>query len=125
MKPISIYLNFLRSKGRFLSEINPGSDNLVLSAKDALKAINLIQNANLRIVGGDILTNDNEKLKYAYHVWGKKYHYLNWSCEELENELLEDYKKRSYEFAENAIIQALKVAEEFKMECLIVLIVVN
>lgn len=125
MEPISIYLDFLRLKGYSLSEINPGSDELALSSKDALEAINLIKDANLQILGGDILTNDNEKLQYAYHLWGEEYHCLNWSCNESENESLEDYKRKSYEVARYAIKQAEEVASKLKMKCLVVLVVVN
>lgn len=125
MKPISRYLNFAKLKGRCLSEINPGSNETALYAKDALEAINLIKDSKLRILGGDILTNDNEKLKYAYNVWGKQYQYLNWSCDKLEKESTEEHIKRSYEVAEDAIKQATTVAEKFNMECLIVLVVSN
>ncbi|MCS6974164.1 MAG: hypothetical protein N2044_02445 [Cyclobacteriaceae bacterium] len=33
------YLNFIKEKGRPLSEINPGSDEIALAIDDALQAI--------------------------------------------------------------------------------------
>ncbi|MEZ4912402.1 MAG: hypothetical protein R2774_16250 [Saprospiraceae bacterium] len=52
MHSISNYLNFIKEKGRPLSEINPGSDEITLAVNDALQAIELLKDNQTAILGG-------------------------------------------------------------------------
>jgi len=123
MKSISIYLDFLREKGKPLSEINPGSDEIALTVDNALQALELLKDSRVAILGGDILSEENNELIYAYQLWGEEYHCLNWYCDRIENESGEDYLKRSYEIAKASIINANKIAERLKHKCLIVFVI--
>jgi len=114
MRSISTYLNFLTEKGRVLSEINPGSDEIALTIEDALQALELIRNSEEIILGGDILSEDNNELIYAYQLWGEQYHVLNWCCDRTSNESKEAYLKRSYDIAKESITNANKIAENLK-----------
>ncbi|MEM7110017.1 MAG: Imm40 family immunity protein [Bacteroidota bacterium] len=94
MTAISEYLDLVKSKGRPLREINPGSDEIALDIDEALAAIEILKGNELPILGGDILSTDSGKLIYAYQFWGSEYHYLNWYCNELDNESRVEYSKR-------------------------------
>jgi len=122
MRSISTYLNFLTEKGRVLSEINPGSDEIALTIEDALQALELIRNSEEIILGGDILSEDNNELIYAYQLWGEQYHVLNWCCDRTSNESKEAYLKRSYDIAKESITNANKIAEKLKRKCYIVFV---
>jgi hypothetical protein len=122
MKSVSIYLDFLKEKGKPLSEINPGSDEIALTVEDALKALELIKNSEEIILGGDILSEENNELIYAYQLWGEEYIYLNWCCDRANDESKEAYLKRSYDIAEESIINANKTAEKLKKKCYIVFV---
>lgn len=105
------YLNFLKEKGRPLSEINPGSDEIALAVDDALQAIELLKDNQTAILGGGILSEDSGELIYAYQLWGEEYHYLNWYCDRIDNEREDDYLKRSYTLAQEGITNAHATAE--------------
>ena len=92
-------MNFIREKGRPLSEINPGSDELALKIDDALEAIESLQNTQSAILGGDILLDDLGKLTYTYE---------NWYSEKIPNESHIDYCNRSYDIASNYLHALLK-----------------
>ncbi len=122
MKSVSTYLDFLKEKGRPLSEINPGSDEIALVLEDAIRALELIKESAEIIVGGDILSEENNELIYAYQLWGEEYHYLNWCCDRGNNESKESYLKRSYDVAKESIANANKAAEKLKKKCYIVFV---
>lgn len=117
------YLDFLKMKGKPLSAINPGSEEIALNSADAIEAIGLLKNCNLPILGGDVLTIDSDKLVYVDQHWGEKYNYLNWYCEKMNSESTEEYSARSYEVAKKAISEVDKVAKNFGDKSLIVLVV--
>lgn len=116
------YLNFIKEKGRPLSEINPGSDEIALAVDDALQAIELLKDNQTAILGGDILSEDSGELIYAYQLWGEEYHYLNWYCDRIDNESEDDYLKRSYILAKEGITNAHATAEKLKKKCYIVFV---
>ncbi|MBV4360606.1 hypothetical protein [Pinibacter aurantiacus] len=60
-----------------MSEINPGSDEVALTVDDAFYALELLKKKHTEILGGDIFSEDNGQLIYAYQLWGPEYHYLN------------------------------------------------
>lgn len=122
MKNISIYRDFLKEKGKPLSEINPGSDEIALTIEDALQALELIRDSEEIILGGDILSEVNNELIYAYQLWGEEYHVLNWCCDRTSNESKEAYLKRSYDIAKESITNANKIAEKLKKKCYIVFV---
>lgn len=99
MNTISNYFNFIRERGKPLSEINPGSDELALKIDDALQAIELLQDTQSAILGGDILSDESGKLTYTYE---------NWYIEKMDNESQIDYVERSYEIARNYINEVVK-----------------
>ncbi len=122
MKSISIYLDFLKENGKSVSEINPGSDEKALNVEDALQALELIKDSQEFILGGDVLSEENNKLIYAYQLWGEEYIYLNWFCDRANNESKEAYLKRSYDIAKESITNANKIAEKLKKKCYIVFV---
>ena len=116
-------MGFIRERGRPLSEINPGSDELALSVDDALEAVELLRDTQTIIFGGDILSNESDILIYAYQQWGSEYHYLNWSCEKMDNENQPEYCNRSYDVARESIIKAKEVADRLGKIGFIVLVI--
>ena len=123
MTVVSEYLDFVKSQGRPLTEINPGSDEIAISADEALEAIEILKGNELPILGGDVLSTDSGKLTYAHQLWGSEYHYLNWYCDELDNESKAEWSKRSCEVAKKAINEAVAVSQKLGKDCLIVLVV--
>src|SRR6478609_6483987 len=89
---LSNYMNFLQERGRSLEEINPGSDEIALKLDDALQAIDLLQDAQSPILGGDILSDESGKLVYTYE---------NWYCEKQEKENHAEYCLRSNNIAKS------------------------
>ena len=87
-------MKFIKERGRPLVEINPGSDEMALKIDDALKAIELLQNTHLAILGGDILSDESGELTYIYE---------NWYCEKIKNENQDEYRNRSFDFAKKYI----------------------
>ncbi len=113
------YLEFLKLKGKPLSEINPGSNEFALSVNDVLEAIEILKENEVLILGGDILSINNfGELIYAYQIWGdgQEYHYLNWSCKR------NDSPQKSYEIAKKAIKEADKVSNKLGKDCLVVIV---
>lgn len=84
------YTYFLKERGRSLSEINPGSDEIALKLDDALQAIELLKDARVPILGGDILSDVSGTLSYTYE---------NWYCEKIEQETPNEYIERSYQIS--------------------------
>ena len=117
------YLAFLKLNGKSLSETDLGSNETALSAEDALKAIQLLEESSIPILGGDVLSIRSGNIAYAYQIWGEEYIYLNWYCEKLENESNVIYSQRSYEVARKAIDEAVKTSKKLNENCLIVLVV--
>ncbi|MEO5995604.1 MAG: Imm40 family immunity protein [Chitinophagaceae bacterium] len=122
MESISNYLDFIKLKGRPVLEVNPGSDEIALTVEDALHGLELLKISHTEIFGGDVYSEDNGLLIYAYQLWGAKYHYLNWYCDRMDNEREDDYLKRSYEIASEGISNASKTAEQLKKKCFFVLV---
>lgn len=120
---ITEYIEYLKGKGKYLSDINPGSDEIALDANEALKAIELLKNNQIPILGGDILSTKSGKLIYAYQLWGSEYHCLNWFSDKPEEETHADYVVRSYENAREAINKAVGISQKLAKDCFVVLIV--
>lgn len=124
MNSLSNYLNFIKEKGRSLSEINPGSNEIALTVNDTLYALNLLEDNQIAILGGDILSEDiHSRLAYVIHSWGYDYHYLNWYCDKMESESQEDYVKRSYTIARESIKTASDIARRLGESCYIVIVI--
>ncbi|GAA4454998.1 Imm40 family immunity protein [Rurimicrobium arvi] len=116
------YLSFVKQNGRQLSEINPGSEEIALDIKNALKALELLKENQIAVLGGDILTEENDELIYAYQLWGGEYQYLNWYCDQNPNESDEEYLQRSYAKSIEGISDAVKIADKFRAKCYIVFV---
>jgi hypothetical protein len=117
------YFNFIREKGRPLSEINMGSDEIALVVDDAFYALELLNDNQIAVVGGDILSEkENGSLIYAYQLWGSEYHCLNWYCAKKDNESQEDYVKRSHMVAKKSIQTAYDIAMRLGKKCCIVIV---
>ena len=123
MTKIFHYFDFIRLKGRTLAEINPGSSEFALIVNDALEAIELIEDSGQPILGGDILSDNLNKLGYVYQIWGSEYHCLNWYCEKMDEESQINYCIRSYKIAKSSINKANEVAKELDKNCYIVFVV--
>ena len=120
----SEYFSFIELNGRSLSEINPGSEEVALNADDALQAIEILKkNSTTPVLGGDVLTNNNKELIYAYQFWGNEYHCLNWYCEKKDDESIEEYINRSYITAKDCINKANETAKNLGTKCYIALVV--
>lgn len=117
------YLNFIKEKGISLSEFNPGSDEFALSVPDAILAIDMLEKAKIAILGGDIISIEDDRLRYAYQFWGPQYHSLNWSCDKTVNEDYQLYLERTYQIAKDKITFANQIAKELSKSCLIVLVI--
>ena len=122
MKKKSNYLIFLEKKGISLSIINPGSEEKALLIEDSLQVINLLKDEKIAILGGDILSEINGKLIYAYQLWGSEYISLNWYCDEIPNENRDTYLNRSYEIAKKTIIEVNAIADNLNKKCYVVLV---
>jgi hypothetical protein len=124
MRKTAEYFQFIRKNGKPLSEINPGSDEQALTVSDAFKAIDLLKDSNTGILGGDIISEENNKLVYAYQLWGQEYHCLNWYCSERNSDESDaDYALRSHAIAKSGIIKANETAEKLQRKCYIVLVI--
>lgn len=126
MKSIFNYLNFIKEKGRPLSEINSGSDEIALTSQDALLALELLNEGQTAILGGDIFSEKEDgELIYAYQLWGvgQEYHYLNWYCDKMDNESQEAYANRSYIVARAGIETANNIAKHLGKKCYIVFVI--
>lgn len=117
-----MYSKFVKEKGRLLAEINPGSDEIALAVDDAFYALELLKESKTAVLGGDILSEQNNELVYAYQLWGDEYIYLNWYCDKNDNESKVDYLQRSYELARESITRADKIAQQLQKQCYIVLV---
>lgn len=122
MKSIFTYRNFLREKGKPLSEMNPGSDEIALTVNDAIQALEILKESQTVIFGGDILSEEDSKLIYAYQLWGEEYQCLNWYCDKNDDESQTDYIQRSHVLAEESIVNANRTAESLKCKCYIVFV---
>ena len=122
MKKKSNYLIFLEKKGISLSIINPGSEEKALLIEDSLQVINLLKDEKIAILGGDILSEINGKLIYAYQLWGSEYISLNWYCDEIPNENRDTYLNRSYEIAKKTIIEVNAIADNLNKKCYVALV---
>lgn len=122
MKQEISYFDLIKDRGRSMSEINPGSLERALTFEDALIALELIKQSNKPIYGGDIVSENNGKLLYAYQLWGNGYHYLNWSCDREEGEKEDEFISRSYDVAGKFITIAAETANEINRKCYVVLV---
>jgi hypothetical protein len=123
MKNTYNYIGFLKEKGKPLSAMNPGSDEICLTVKNALYALELLRDEQVTILGGDILSEENSELVYAYQLWGEDYNCLNWYCDRDDSESESDYLQRSYILAKNSIVEADKTARLLEKKCYIVFII--
>lgn len=117
------YQEFISEVGRPLASINPGSKEFALSLEDSKKAIAIMKKDELPILGGDVMTEKNGELTYAYQSWGMKYHSLDWYTNKNSGESIEEYTQRSYQKALDSIMEAEEVSNKLKETCLIVLVV--
>ena len=116
------YQRFVTERGRPLTEIHESSDEIALSASDSLKALELLQSDSIQILGGDILSERDGQLVYAYQIWGEQYHSLNWYCEKEDGESHDDFNIRAVAIARDAILAAERIAKELEMKCFVVFI---
>jgi hypothetical protein len=113
------YNDFIKLKGRRVSETYQGNKEVALSTKDALQALELLKDAQVEILGGDIFSEDNDELIYANQLWGAEYHYLNWYSEKEKDESNEAYLIRNYNEAKDGICNASLVAQKLQKTCYI------
>ena len=120
-KEILLY-NFIRENGRPVSEVNPGSKEMALAVEDAEIALKSLHSSKKAILGGDIMSENEGRLMYAYQLWGHGYHYLNWSCDKEDIESEDAFISRSYDVAMKAIADAARIADVLHRKCYIVLV---
>jgi len=117
------YLNFIKEKGNSFSKMSFESNEFALKIDDTLEALKILKDNKVAVLGGDILTEDNQHLVYAYQVWGDEYQYLNWYCDKSDDENVAEYLQRSHICAKESIIKANKIAENLQMKCYINLVI--
>ncbi|MCE6988168.1 hypothetical protein [Dyadobacter sp. CY323] len=123
MKETSDYLKFLKEKGRPLNPSYSESLEIALNIEECLTAIDILNRADVLILGGEILTENNGQLIYAIHKWGYEYSYLNWSVDRKEvNESVKTYISESHRKARECILAANEVADRLKNKCFVVLV---
>src|SRR5438132_13775506 len=93
------FLDFVDSHGRSLHEINPGSPEKALSVDSALKAIDLLSDNQIAILGGDVLADSGGELSYTYE---------NWHCDQMPGESPLDFVSRSQAAAREFISSLIK-----------------
>ncbi len=103
MNKLSNYMHFLKEHGRPLSEINPGSDEMALTLKDALQAIEFLRDAEYAILGGDILSAKSGRLTYTHE---------NWYSERLDHETHGEFCMRSYFNSTNYLIKLIEKGDD-------------
>lgn len=122
MEDLTGYWNFLRSKGRPLSAVYEGNDDFALEVEDALSVVELLTKNDIAIVGGDILSERDNHLIYAYQYWGEEYICLNWYCQREPNESRAVFLQRSCNWAKESIERAGNVALKLGKPCFVVLV---
>ena len=116
-------MNFIKEKGKAINEINPGSNGYALEVDEALKALEILKEIQIPVLGGDILSIKSGLLIYAYQFWGSQYHCLNWYCEKSDSESKEVFCDRSITNAKKAIEVAKLTAEKLGEKCYVDLII--
>ncbi len=104
-----------------MSNINPGSEEYALSFYDVLTAIDILQNSQSTILGGDIMSEYNNELIYAYQLWGSEYHTLNWAFQKKDDDA--SCYMKSIQLAIDSIKIANAIADRLKKKSYFVLIV--
>jgi hypothetical protein len=83
--------DLLKSVGRSMAEVNPGSDEIALPLNRVEEAINLLEQNSNPILGGDLIREDGGgKLRYAFG---------SWSCSLKPGETSGEYLPRCYQAA--------------------------
>lgn len=118
----SKYLNFIKKVGISMADINLGSNEIAINIEDSLKAIELLKEEEIEILGGDILVEVDERLVYAYQCLGEEYIYLNWFYEEVENDSYRVNVNKSYFVAKEKINIAKKIINKNNKKGYVVII---
>jgi hypothetical protein len=83
--------HLLKSVGRPMNEVNPGSDEIALPLNRVEEALALLEKHLIPILGGDLIFEDGEgKLRYAFG---------SWSCSREPGEALREYLPRCFKAA--------------------------
>ena len=122
MDQITKYLTFIKDNGKHAPDVYGNADYRALKVEDALKAIEILKDIKVTIVGGDVLVEDaSGRLKYAMNVWGVKWHTLNWSvASRLAGESDIDRLNTSYILAKKKILEADEISKSLGNTCYIV-----
>ncbi|MFZ0421471.1 MAG: Imm40 family immunity protein [Xanthobacteraceae bacterium] len=69
MNPIGQFEKFTAHHGIPLSGINPGSSEYALDRTRAIDAINILNDTDVAVLGGDVLRMGAERLEYVLDNW--------------------------------------------------------
>jgi hypothetical protein len=117
------YADVVNVRGRLLSVINPGSDEVAFGVDDAIMVIELLADCKIIILGGDVLTDDtNGNLSYVVHEWGYEYVFLSWSCDSVAGESFSSYLQRSVSMAIEKVMKISGFAKNKNALCYIVFV---
>jgi len=86
-----------------MAEINSGSNEMALKLSDAIKAVDLLLDSQVAVLGGDVLTDSSGKLSYTYE---------NWYCKQLSGENPLGFCRRSQIVAREFIDKLIKRGDE-------------
>jgi len=93
MKATDDYLLFLHSHGLSLKD-SLGIKDIALTRENTLKAVSLLREARLLILGGDVYFDDGRRITVAY---------ANWHTDRIADESHDDYSSRSCDSSESYI----------------------
>jgi hypothetical protein len=97
------FSRILRSEGKPLARINPGSEEQALKPAAAVKALDLLAGTDVAILGGDVLSESLGKLKYTFE---------NWYCERLLGESAPAFANRSRSVARQFVDKLIRRDEK-------------
>jgi len=97
------FSRILHSEGKPLAQINPGSEEQALKPAAVLKALELLADTDVAILGGDVLSESSGKLKYIQE---------NWYCERLLGESAAAFANRSRSVARQFVDKLIRRGEK-------------
>ncbi len=117
------YIEFMSTKGKTIPKVSGDIKSRAFLVDDSLEAIELLEKERSLILGGEILTSDeNNDLRYAIHEWGPEYVYLNWSIPSKEDHPDVNYLELGYSLARKSTQEARIAATRLGRDCYIWLI---
>lgn len=91
------YLKLIQSEGIPLNQWNPGSEETAWPWKTASRALELLRDTNVAIIGGDLAFLEDGRLCYRVE---------NWGIHTKDGEDAKDYVRRSHEITKEFLAKS-------------------